>query len=166
MAAKIAFERFCQMRSSTSLDDSCYDGIREFVLTGNTGSIFSNLFFDDKVMNCNFNIPFPWHGIFLMQKGYSLISVVTLFGLFYFLVILTTRARIDANWDECILIHPRTKQEIVPGLRGSLSSTIPDSAFKKVDNNTYKNAAEYAIDKLTKALNSAECVIITGKKRT
>jgi len=164
LAAKIAFERFCQMRSSTVLVDSCYDGIREFILTGNAGSIFSNLFFDDKVMNRNFNIPFPWHGIFFMQRRYKLISIVTLFGLFYFLTILTNRMPIFANWEECILIHPQTKQKIEPILRGSVFPTIPTTAFE-INDDTYRKAARYALTKFDETLRRARATTIISKRK-
>lgn len=162
LAAKIAFERLCQIRTPSLLVAGCYDEIREFILTGNSSRIFSNLFFNFKVMNQNFNIPFPWHALFLMQRGYKLLSIVTLLGLFYFLVILTTRSPIFANWEECILSNPQSKEEIVPILRGSLFPKIPDSAFR-IGNDTYKKAAEYATDKFNKALRSSECMIITNK---
>lgn len=161
LAAKIAFERFCQMRSASSVLDNCYDQIREFIVTGNAQGIFSNLFFDDKVMNRNFDFLFPWHGIVFMQRGYKLVSIVTLFGLFYFLVVLTTRARINANWEECILIHPQTKQKIVPVLGDSLSPTIPASAFK-VDNNAYKKATQYALNKFDNALKERGVMQVVG----
>jgi hypothetical protein len=97
-----------------------------------------------------------------MQRGYKLLSIVTLFGLFYFLVILTARNPIFANWEECMLINPQSKEEIVPPLRGSLFPKVPDSAFR-IGNDTYKKAAEYATDKFTEALRSAGCIIITSK---
>lgn len=164
LAAKIAFERFCQLRSPSSLLESCYDQIREFIFADNAQSIFSNLFFDDKVMNRNFNIPFPWHGIFLMQREYKLISIVTLFGLFYFLVILTTRTQIVANWEECILSDSQSKKEIVPILRGSLHPTVPNSAFR-IDNNTHKKASQYALDKFNRTLDETGVVKIIGSHK-
>lgn len=161
LAAKIAFERFCQMRSASSVLDNCYDQIREFIVADNAQGIFSNLFFDGKVMNRNFNIPFPWHGIVFMQRGYKLVSIVTLFGLFYFLIVLTTRMSILANWEECVLLHPQTKQESVPILRGSLQPTIPVSAFR-VDNSVYKEAAQYALSKFDEALKERGVVQVVG----
>ncbi len=71
-----------------------YDNIRDFIINGKRSGGYSNLFYDKKIMENNFNVPFPYHGIFLMQRNQSLVSIVSILGLFYFLVVLSNRVPI------------------------------------------------------------------------
>lgn len=163
LSAKIVFERLCQIKTPSILIDKCYDKIREFIKDGKDDSIYANLFYDSKIMERNFNIPFPYHAIFLMQRNKTLVGIVTLFGLFYFLVIITTHMPIITNWEECIWIHPQFKKEIVPIIRGSLCPTIPSSAFT-INNETYERAIHYADEKFKKALKTYGVIMNIGRK--
>jgi hypothetical protein len=159
-AAKIAFERLCQIRAPSILTEWYYDNIRAFIIDSED-NVFSNLFFNTKIMKHNFDISFPYHAIFLIQRDHKLIAIVSLFGLFYFLIVLADRMPIIANWEDCVLIHPQSAKDILPIIRGSLFPMIPISAFV-VDNNTYDKAKNYAIDKLKKALKQYKTITVIG----
>ena len=76
LAAKIAFERFCQIKKQPGLlTDSHFNKIREFIRNGTKNGVHSHLFFDFKIMDQNLPCAFPWHSIFIVQRNKALVQL-------------------------------------------------------------------------------------------
>ena len=105
----------------------------------------------------------PQHKVVLAQYNRALFGIVTLFGLFYFLVVLTRMTSVIGYWDEYIICNPQTKEEAEPILRGTGFPKIPKSAFDSGDS-VYANAARYAEEKFRESLDRYAIKIMIGKR--
>ena len=78
-------------------------------------------------------------------KHYRCVGVVSIFGLYYYLVLLSDYLTIDAPWDDCIIVHPKEDTAYEPLLRGA-NITIPDEAWI-MDESKIEMAGKFAHEK-------------------
>jgi hypothetical protein len=104
---------------------------------------------------------FPYHTIALMQRGHRIIAVVTLFGLFYCLVVLTTTHRLITEWDNCMIVSPQSRECYEPTIRGAFFPTIPESGFNAGDD-VYRKAVQYGEGEFLKALTDQGSRLCVG----
>jgi hypothetical protein len=131
LAAKIAFERFCQKKSSLVALDRIYDDIRNYVRSGTSSKVLSTLIYNQEIMLTNMNFPFPYHCIVLTNdlKRDRIVGVVSLFGLYYYLVLIAKYLLIQSPWDNCVTVDPQESYEYELVIRGAQSVNIPDDAW-------------------------------------
>lgn len=160
LAAKIAFERLCQKKSSLVALDRIYDGIRNYVRYGTKSNILSTLIYNEKIMESNMNFPFPYHCIVLTNdlKRNRVVGVVSLFGLFYYLVLIAEYLLIRAPWDNCIIVDPQRSEEYELVIRGTQTVNIPDDAWI-MSKSKLRSSGEFAFQKFKSALKSQTFVI-------
>lgn len=160
LAAKIAFERLCQKKGTKVLKDRIYDEIREYVLYGKITRTISCLTYNEKIMEKNLALPFPNHAIVLSHdvKRNRVIGVVSLFGLYYYLVLISTYLPVFSRWDDCIIVHPQELSEDEPFLHGTFDINIPNEAWH-MDEKKLKMAREFAFEKFQTALKSVNCIV-------
>ena len=103
-------------------------------------------------MRQNVTFPFPINSITLTNdmKYHRCIGVVSILGLYYYLVVLSKYLLIDAPWDDCIIVHPQTHCVCEPIMRGS-NINIPDDAWIMNDSKT-ELAGKFAYEKFMDAL--------------
>lgn len=161
LAAKVAFERLCQIKSPLIALDGIYDDIRQFILTGVESRTISTLMYDEIIMKMNLrDLPFPCHCIVLSHdlKRNHIVGVVSLFGLYYYLVRIAEYLPIKALWDDIVTVDPQERTEYVPPLRGTLGIRIPAAAWI-MNESKLKLAGEFAYQKFTTALESKAWII-------
>ena len=65
LAAKMAFERLCQKKSSSAVLDSIFDNARNYIMHGTCDKIVSTMIYNERVMNQNV-FRFPMHHIIIL----------------------------------------------------------------------------------------------------
>ena len=117
LATKIAFERLCLIGPTRVFNEE-YNPIREFILNGiQPKNQVAFLFYEENIVNNVLPIPFPYHGILTFGFGKWIASIVTIFGLFYYLVLMNRNAYLLRNWVDYIYIDPKTGKMRVPLLK-------------------------------------------------
>lgn len=164
LASKIAFERLCQKKANQVVLDRTYDEVRNFIMTGSCRRPVATLIYNEQIMTRNMNFPFPYHSIILTNdvKRNRIVSVVSLFGLYYYLVRLSDYLSIRVRWDNCIVVDPQESNEYEPLIRGSSSIGIPDEAWA-MNEPKLRAAGEFALRKFKAALESR--AFIVGSER-
>ena len=87
----------------------------------------------------------PMHHTIILThdiKHHRCVGIVSIFGLYYYLVLLSDYLIINAPWDDCIIVHPQIDQAYEPFLRGA-NINIPDEAWL-VDDFKKELAGRYA----------------------
>lgn len=152
LAAKIAFEFWAKRRSPKSVLGSEYDPVREFIRWGKMRrSAWSGLIADETIITKNLPIPFPSHAVsFVAHPSESILgSVVVLFGLFYYGVILNFRYPLIASISDLTLTTPLLKKSANPVLTASLHPPrIPWERIIKSDPGRVQRAWRFAVDRL------------------
>lgn len=111
LAAKIAFEALAWKRSPGSVEGTEFDPIRKLILKGIERNLpLCHLTTDPKILMGLGNIPFGIHAIYFdcNMNSHKILAIISLFGLAFYKVILTTRASIMANYQQLILVNPQT----------------------------------------------------------
>lgn len=160
LAAKIAFERLCQKKGAQVLTDRLYDEIRKYVLFGKSTRTISCLIYNEKIMEKNLDLPFPNHAIVLSHdvRRNRVIGVISLFGLYYYLVLISTYLQVSSQWDDCVIVHPQDPNEYNLILHGAFEINIPDEAWH-LNKEKLKLAREFAFEKFQRALKSVNCIV-------
>jgi hypothetical protein len=160
LAAKIAFERLCQKKANQVVLDKIYDEIRNYIITGSSRGTVATLIYNEQIMTKNMNFPFPYHSIVLTNdvRHNRIVGVVSLFGLYYYLVKLSDYLSIRVLWDNCIVVDPQESSEYEPLIRGSSSIRIPDEAWA-MNEAKLKDAGEFALQKLKSTLESGAFIL-------
>ena len=124
LAAKIAFERFAQLRGTASLDHSGFGTVREFALIGNERESCCGVLSDPRLLSGPLNFPLPHHAVVIIEHpdDYILGAFVSFFALFYYWVVLSTRHRALAPMDDLLLEHPQARKVDNPLLRLGVGS--------------------------------------------
>lgn len=152
LAAKIAFESWAKRRSPKSVLGSEYDSLREFIRWGRMRrSAWSGLIADETIITKNIPIPFPCHAVsFIAHPSESILgSVVVLFGLFYYGVILNFRYPLIASISELTLTTPLLKKSANPVLTAALRPPrIPWERIIKPDRGRIQRAWRLAVHRL------------------
>ena len=160
LAAKIAFERFCQKKSTLLVHDAIYNDIRNYVRYGKETRLISTLIYNEKIMMKNMDFPFPNHSIILTYDlaRNRVVGVVSLFGLYYYLVLIALYLPVRAAWDNCVTVDPQESTEYELVIRGTQSINIPDDAWI-MDETKLQLAGRFAYQKFKNALESQAFVI-------
>jgi len=119
LAAKVAYERWGQLRNADLLNDRQYDDIRNFILTGSENEPICGLLYDPILLNGILNFPIGYHGVVIIAHPKSRIlgAFVTFFGLFYFWVILSANYQVLTPFDEVLIEDPQRQKKYEPTFR-------------------------------------------------
>ncbi len=123
LAAKVAFERYAQLRSAALAAGWEFEGVREFILTGVEAEPCCGITADPLLLNGSFNLPVPAHGVALVFHEADPIvgGFVMFFGLYLSWVILTKRYRALGSQDDLLIEWPQVRQSERP-LRSGLGA--------------------------------------------
>jgi len=150
VAAKIAFERFCMKRYSQAFDKE-FNPVREFVLNGNRISRqVAFLIFDNELANNILDISCPYHGILLFGAHNKIASIVNIFGLFYYYIILNNNVNYLINdWEEFVYIDPKTKKDREPLYHSFPNFPQLELSIERSlrDSNVFRKSTNYAREK-------------------
>ena len=126
LAAKIAFERFAQIRSSQFLQDTQYNTTRDFVLTGNEVTCCCGVLGDSQLLNGILDFDLPNHAVLLIAHPSSrmLGAFVTFYGLFSFWIHLSTKYVALAPFDDLLVQNPQSGVVWTPMLRLGTGSLV------------------------------------------
>jgi hypothetical protein len=126
LAAKVAFERFAQIRTAERAADSDFNAVRSFILDGTyvnhhcAGAVVDRGLLDGLFRKFE---P-PSHAVYVTAhpRDNILGAFVVFYGLFYFWVILSRHFLALGPIDDLLLEDPQARQAENPLLRGSLGS--------------------------------------------
>lgn len=124
LAAKVAFDRFAQLRTATIAADWEFDGVRDFILTGAEAQPCCGVTADPLLLEKSFNFPVPAHAVAVVfhQADPILGGFVMFFGLFLFWVILSRRYRALGSMDDLLVEWPQIREAERPLLRSGLGA--------------------------------------------
>lgn len=71
LAAKVAYERWAQLRTSNLLDDSQYNDIRNFILNGSEPNPICGLLFDHRLLSDVLKFPIGQHAVVIIGNPQS-----------------------------------------------------------------------------------------------
>jgi hypothetical protein len=161
LAAKIAFERFAQLRGATFVSDKEFDTIRAFILDGKECRLRCGVLSDPRLLEGPLNFPVPNHSIFVIAHPYDRIlgAFVSLYGIFYWWVILSTEYSALGPTDNLLLEHPQNKTAYSPQLRVKTGSVrVPwhelASFYRENPKGSVRSAMIHAVKKFQGAVNS------------
>jgi hypothetical protein len=119
LAAKVAYERWAQLRGSRTLSEAQYEDIRNFILTGAEPPTLCGNLCDSHLLNGMLNFPIRHHAIVIIAHPYSRVlgSFVTFYGLFHFWVILSKSFQAVAAFDDILIEDIQGKKATVPLIR-------------------------------------------------
>ena len=132
LAAKVAFERFAQLRSGVIAADTDFDVVRQFILTGVESVPCCGITADPRLLEKSFNFPVPAHAIVIVIHAIDRIvgGLVMFFGLFLYWVILSRNYRALGSVDDLLLEWPQSGQSDQPVLRSGIGSVrVPWEEF-------------------------------------
>lgn len=160
LASKIAFERLCQKKANPVVLDRIYDEIRNYIKTGSSSRPVATLIYNEQIMTRNMDFPFPYNSIVLTNdlKRNRIVAVISLFGLYYYLVRLSDYLSIRVPWDDCIVVDPQKSTEYEPLIKGSSNIGIPDEAWAMSEAKLWA-AGEFALRKFKSALESRAFIV-------
>jgi HNH endonuclease len=109
LAAKVAFERFSQIRPAAILRGEEFDHIREFIRDGQEVYLCCGLLSDIRLLKGSLDFPIPNHGVVLIAHPSDPIlgAFVTFYGLFTYWVLLSKRYTALMPFDDLLLEHPQ-----------------------------------------------------------
>ncbi len=124
LAAKVAFERFAQLRSAAIAAGWEFDGVRDFILTGAEAQPCCGITADPLLLEKSFNLPVPAHAVAVVfhEADPILGGFVMFFGLFLFWVILSRRYRALGSMDDLLMEWPQIREVERPLLRSGLGA--------------------------------------------
>lgn len=124
LAAKVAFERFAQLRSATIAADWEFDGVRDFILTGTEAEPSCGITADPLLLEKSFNLPVPSHAVAVVfHKADPILGgFVMFFGLYLFWVILSRRYRALGSMDDLLMEWPQIREAERPLLRSGVGA--------------------------------------------
>jgi hypothetical protein len=126
LVAKVAYERWAQLRGNVILGDRQYANIRDFILNGTEARVLCGNLCDSNLLNGMLNFPVGHHVVCVIAHPKSRILgfFVTFYSLFYFWVILSTRYRALAAFDDILIEDPQSKIIYEPLLRRNTGSLL------------------------------------------
>ncbi len=124
LAAKVAYERFAQLRGSHTAKEPGFEAVRRFILDGADSRAVCGLICDPDWISGGggLDFPVPHHAVAISvtprnQFVYRVDAAVSLFGLYNFWVSLSSTYSGVAAWDDLLLEHPQTGEVQNPALR-------------------------------------------------
>lgn len=155
VATKIAFERLCDISPQRAYNDE-YDNVRNFVRFGKYQNRKpARLIYEENLVNNILGVPFPFHCILLFACGRLIASIVSIFGLFYYYVILNYNNRISQNWDNFIYFNPQTREAREPILKNmySMRRILSLVTLSLRDPDVVKKSQKYAKEKFDEVIS-------------
>jgi hypothetical protein len=122
LAAKVAFERFAQLRSGSIAADPQFDVVRDFILNGVEALPCCGITADPLLLEKSFNFPVPIHAVVIVFHEADPIvgGFVMFFGLYLFWVILSRRYQALGSVDDLLTEWPLVRVAERPLLRSGL----------------------------------------------
>lgn len=126
LAAKVAYERWGQLRGAMILDDTQYSNVRDFIFTGAESKVCCGLLSDCRLLNGMLNFPVGHHGVMIIAHPRSRVlgSFVTFYSLFYFWVILSINYHAIAPFDEVLIENPQSQKAFSPLFRANTGNLL------------------------------------------
>jgi len=123
LAAKVAFERFAQLRGVIAADRE-FDAIREFILTGTETDACCGITADPRLLEGSLNFPVPVHAVVVVIHVLDRIvgGFVIFFGLFVYWVILSRNYRALGSVDDLLMEYPQHRRSQRPLLRSGVGN--------------------------------------------
>jgi len=121
IATKIAFERLCEKYPQRAFQAE-YDKVKQFVRHGQyQTSKPAQLIYEENLVKNILALPFPYHSILLFACGSLIASIVSIFGLFYYFILLNDDNRLVQEWANFIYFNPQTRETRIPILEHDCS---------------------------------------------
>ncbi len=126
LAAKVAYERWGQLRGPIVLNDSKYDAIRDFIISSTESNVLCGILSDLRLLNGMLNFSAGHHGVVILAHPRSRIlgAFVTFYSLFYYWVILASNYQAIAAIDEALIEDPQNHKSYVPLLRSNTGNLL------------------------------------------
>jgi len=124
LAAKVAFERWAQIRGSLVACDQQFDVIRGFIIEGNEQELCSGVLGDSRLLNDILRFPTGNHAVAILAhpRNRTLGAFVAFYSLFYFWVILSSKYQALAPFDDLLLENPQNEKVSNPILRSGVGN--------------------------------------------
>jgi len=154
VATKIAFEYLCFEYPPHAIS-SGYEKVKQFIKLGKCeGEKPAFLIYEKSLIEKMLYLPFPLHGILLFQYERIIGSIVSIFGLFYYFVLLKDDNRILQNWVKFVYFNPATGELRTPLINKgySLERLLRIITMARRDPDLEIKAREYSRDKINKFL--------------
>lgn len=158
LAAKVAYERWAQLRGNLTLSDAQYDDIRNFILTGAESRILCGNLCDLNLLNGMLNFSVRHHAVVIIAHPHSRVlgSFVAFYGLFHFWIILSKHFRALAAFDDILIEDIQGHKTDVPIIRPNTGDLLVDwnriaKPFLSNREYTISLSVKYAYDKFRKA---------------
>ena len=122
LAAKVAFERFSQLRGCKFVADKEFNVIREFIRTGEERQASCSVLADLRLLKKSLYFRPPLHAVVIIAHPLDRVlgAFVSFFGLFYYWVILSNSYTALGPMDNLLLEHPsRANQQFQYSVRES-----------------------------------------------
>lgn len=160
LAAKVAFERFSQIRPAAILRGDEFDHVREFIRTGKETYLCCGLLEDLRLLEGSLNFPLPNHGVVLIANPIDrmLGGFVIFYGLFPYWVVLSQKYTALGSIDDLQIEHPQLKTVENPLLRQNIGSIRVNweqliRTYKGNEKGAVKIVSDYVKRKMTLALD-------------
>lgn len=160
LAAKVAFERFSQIRPAAILRGEEFNHVREFIRSGKETYLCSGLLSDLRLLEGSLDFQLPNHGVVIIGHPADQIlgGFVIFYGLFPYWVVLSTKFTALRPFDDLLLEHPQRKMADHPLLRKSIGSIRVNwaqliSAYPGNEREAVKIVSGYVQRKMSSALN-------------
>lgn len=166
LATKVAFERLACRWDSRMLMDHEFDTARNFILTGNEQELCCGLLSDRRLLEGALNFQLPCHAVVLVAHPDDRVlgAVVSFYGLFYYWVLLSTRHKAIAAWDDVLIEDPQARETENPRLRGNLGDIrVPWNDFVSVYRSDVASVVKAANDYANQKYNKAAAAFYSKK---
>jgi hypothetical protein len=128
LAAKVAYERWGQLRNSDFLNDEQYENIVNFILAGSETKQICGLLCDKSLLNGMLKFHVGHHGVVIVAHPLSRVlgAFVTFYSLFYFWIILSENYPAISPFDDALIEYPQKQRTHEPVLRKKTGNLLVD----------------------------------------
>lgn len=158
LAAKVAYERWAQLKGNQTLSDAQYEDIRNFILTGAEPRTLCGNLCDLNLLNGMLNFSVRHHAVVIISHPHSRVlgSFVSFYGLFHFWVILSKHFQALAAFDDILIEDTQGHKTDVPVIRPNPGDLLVDwnrvaKPFLSDPKCTASLSVKFAHDKFRKA---------------
>jgi hypothetical protein len=126
LAAKVAYERWGQLRDPGLLNDRQFEELRSFIMAGEEATRLCGIITDRKITDRMLRLPVGYHAVFIFAHPTSSVlgSFVVFYGLFFYWVILSRRFEALAVFDEALIEDPQHQTTYQPTLRNNTGGLL------------------------------------------
>ena len=159
VVSKIAFEYLCYFSPQRTFNPE-YGRVKNYIRNGQYKERRpAKLIFEFALVNRILPLPFPLHGILLFGHENVVASIVIIFGLFYYFIILSDSSPGIQDWEEFAYFIPKTKEHIRATLiKRSYPLSLILRLIKKSlrDQNVERKVQEFSKQKLDSFLKDMD----------